>query len=54
MTNEQYLKAIELFDENNLKNEVIQFSREVIKLDPNNKLAKEYLGPPYFIPDTVQ
>lgn len=51
---EQYLKAIKLFDENNLNDEVIHFSREVIKLDPNNKLAQEYLGPPYFIPDSGQ
>jgi len=44
---EQYLKAIELFKENKLKDEVIHFSKEVLRLDPNNKLAKEYLLPPY-------
>jgi tetratricopeptide (TPR) repeat protein len=45
---EQYLKAIELFKENNFKEEVIQYSKQVLSLDPNNKLAKENLGPPYF------
>ena len=45
---EQYLKAIELFKQNNFKEEVIQYSKQVLKLDPNNKLAKENLVPPYF------
>jgi len=45
---EQYLKAIELFKENNFKEEVIQYSKQVLSLDPNNRLAKENLGPPYF------
>lgn len=45
---EQYLKAIELFKANNFKEEVIQYSKQVLSLDPNNKIAKENLGPPYF------
>ena len=45
---EQYLKAIELFKENNFKEEVILYSKQILSLDPNNKLAKENLGPPYF------
>jgi tetratricopeptide (TPR) repeat protein len=40
---EQYLNAIELFNANNFKEEVILFSKQVLSLDPNNKLAKEYL-----------
>jgi tetratricopeptide (TPR) repeat protein len=38
----QYLNALTLFKENNFDEEVITFSKEVLKLDPNNKLAKEY------------
>lgn len=45
---EQYLKAIELFKENNFNDEVILYSRQILKLDPSNKLAKENIGPPYF------
>ena len=40
----QYLKAIELFSANNYKKEVIHFSEEVLKLDPKNKAAKQYLN----------
>jgi hypothetical protein len=36
------LNALTLFKENNFDEEVITFSKEVLKLDPNNKLAKEY------------
>jgi tetratricopeptide (TPR) repeat protein len=41
---EQYLKALKLFKENNFNEEVISFSKEVLKLDPNNILAKKYLN----------
>ena len=44
---EQYFKAIELFKENNFNEEVILYSKQILKLDPNNKLANEYLVPPY-------
>lgn len=40
---EQYLKAIELFKENNFMEEVNHYSNEVLKLDPDNRMAKEYL-----------
>lgn len=40
---EQYLKAIELFRDNNFNDEVIHYSNEILKLDPDNKMAKEYL-----------
>lgn len=40
---EQYLKAIELFRVNNFNDEVVHYSNEVLKLDPDNKMAKEYL-----------
>lgn len=45
---EQYLRAVELFKENNFNEEVTLYSKQILKLDPNNELAKEYLGPPYF------
>ena len=38
---EQYLKAIELFRDNNFNDEVIHYSNEVLKLDPDNKMANE-------------
>lgn len=41
---EQYLKAIELFKKNDFMEEVINYSNEVLKLDPENTTAKEYLG----------
>ncbi len=41
---EQYLKAIELFRDNNFNDEVIHYSNEVLKLDPDNKMAKKYLA----------
>lgn len=40
----QYLQAIELFSANNFKEEVIQYSREVLKLDPYNQKAKQYIA----------
>ncbi|MDA3882169.1 MAG: hypothetical protein PF481_02690 [Bacteroidales bacterium] len=43
-----YLIAIELFKENNFIEEVIQYSKQVLILDPNNKIAKENLESPYF------
>jgi hypothetical protein len=48
----QYLQAIELFSANDFKPEVIKFSKEVLKLDPKNQKAKQYLieasAPPLF------
>ncbi|MCX6228284.1 MAG: hypothetical protein NTV75_03765 [Bacteroidia bacterium] len=43
---EQYLKAIELFKENNFIDEVKLYSKQILKLDPKNKSAIEYLVPP--------
>lgn len=40
---EQYLKAIELFKENDFQEEIIFYSNQVLKLDPNNKIAKRNL-----------
>ncbi|WP_372650405.1 tetratricopeptide repeat protein [Draconibacterium sp.] len=40
---EQYIKAIELFNQNNFEDEVLLYSKEVLKLDPENKIAKEYI-----------
>ncbi len=39
----QYLSAIELFSKNGFEEEVIQYSREVLTLDPNNLEAKYYI-----------
>jgi len=48
----QYLQAIELFSANDFKPEVIQYSKEVLKLDPKNQKAMQYLNeastPPLF------
>ncbi len=41
---EQYLNAIELFKKNNFNDEVIYYSKEVLKLDPNNQSAKDNLS----------
>lgn len=44
---EQYLKAIELFNENNFGEEVILCLEQIFKLDPKFILTKEILEPQY-------
>lgn len=39
----QYMLAIELFHENNFKEEVILYSKKVLDIDPNNDKAKRFI-----------
>jgi len=39
----QYIYALELFHKNKFKEEVILYSKRVLEIEPNNKIAKKYL-----------